>query len=302
MSVDTSKDFPHSFSLADIEPACSTFAWKDEAYHSTLSELRPGRRGIDEPPPPDVFTGIVKRVGDASKDARRVEVSFQRIAPTPAAYWTSDSRRGIDVPLGRAGRPSSSTCVWDRGRASTCSSRGRPARGSRRSCTPSSRTLRSTTAADEVNFYLIDFKKGVEFKDYAQFELPHARVVAIESDREFGVSRVAATRRDPAGAGRTVPQARRAGHRRLSATRIRRRRCRGSCWLSTSSRSSSSRTTSSASPRHSSSDRLVRQGRAFGMHVILGSQTLGGAYSSARARWGRWRSASLCSAASPTPT
>src|SRR6185312_14805113 len=29
-------------------------------------------------------------------------------------------------------------------------------------------------------------------------------------------------------------------------------------------------------------DRLVRQGRAFGIHVILGSQTLGGAYSLAR--------------------
>ena len=29
-------------------------------------------------------------------------------------------------------------------------------------------------------------------------------------------------------------------------------------------------------------DRLVRQGRAFGMHVLLGSQTLGGAFSLAR--------------------
>src|SRR5262249_10173669 len=29
-------------------------------------------------------------------------------------------------------------------------------------------------------------------------------------------------------------------------------------------------------------DRLVRQGRAFGMHLLLGSQTLGGAYSLAR--------------------
>src|SRR6185295_18599814 len=29
-------------------------------------------------------------------------------------------------------------------------------------------------------------------------------------------------------------------------------------------------------------DRLVRQGRAFGIHVVLGSQTLGGAYTLAR--------------------
>jgi hypothetical protein len=34
-------------------------------------------------------------------------------------------------------------------------------------------------------------------------------------------------------------------------------------------------------------DRLVRQGRAFGMHVILGSQTIGGAYSLARSTIGQ---------------
>ena len=49
-------------------------------------------------------------------------------------------------------------------------------------------------------------------------------------------------------------------------------------------------------------DRLVRQGRAFGMHVILGSQTLGGQYSLPKARWARWRCGSPCSAAKPTPT
>ena len=34
-------------------------------------------------------------------------------------------------------------------------------------------------------------------------------------------------------------------------------------------------------------DRLVRQGRAFGVHVVLGSQTLGGAYSLARSTLGQ---------------
>ena len=41
---------------------------------------------------------------------------------------------------------------------------------------------------EQVEFYLVDFKKGVEFKCYATQRLPHARVVAIESDREFGLS------------------------------------------------------------------------------------------------------------------
>ena len=43
-------------------------------------------------------------------------------------------------------------------------------------------------APDQIEFYLVDFKKGVEFKCYGTRKLPHAKVVAIESDREFGLS------------------------------------------------------------------------------------------------------------------
>ena len=41
---------------------------------------------------------------------------------------------------------------------------------------------------DQLAFYLFDFKKGVEFKPYADIGLPHARVIGIESEREFGRS------------------------------------------------------------------------------------------------------------------
>ena len=41
---------------------------------------------------------------------------------------------------------------------------------------------------DQLQFYLLDFKKGVEFKPYADIGLPHARVIGIESEREFGRS------------------------------------------------------------------------------------------------------------------
>ncbi len=34
---------------------------------------------------------------------------------------------------------------------------------------------------DEVEVYLIDFKKGVEFKTYATHRLPHARAIAVEA-------------------------------------------------------------------------------------------------------------------------
>jgi hypothetical protein len=43
-------------------------------------------------------------------------------------------------------------------------------------------------SADELNLYLVDFKEGVEFQDYALHRLPHARAIVIEAEREFGLS------------------------------------------------------------------------------------------------------------------
>lgn len=40
---------------------------------------------------------------------------------------------------------------------------------------------------DELNLYLIDFS-GVEFNTYANHRLPHAKVIAPEAEREFGLS------------------------------------------------------------------------------------------------------------------
>ena len=40
----------------------------------------------------------------------------------------------------------------------------------------------------ELELYLLDFKDGVEFKAYANPLLPHARLVAVKADTEYGVS------------------------------------------------------------------------------------------------------------------
>ena len=41
---------------------------------------------------------------------------------------------------------------------------------------------------DELEIYLIDFKGGVEFVTYADYYIPHIRAIAIDSEREFGLS------------------------------------------------------------------------------------------------------------------
>lgn len=41
---------------------------------------------------------------------------------------------------------------------------------------------------DEVQMYLLDFKEGVEFNIYTRYRLPSLRVVAVNSEREFGLA------------------------------------------------------------------------------------------------------------------
>lgn len=49
-------------------------------------------------------------------------------------------------------------------------------------------SLSTTYSPNELELYLIDFKEGIEFQDYATYQLPHIRAVVIEAEREFGLS------------------------------------------------------------------------------------------------------------------
>jgi hypothetical protein len=139
---------------------------------------------------------------------------------------------------------------------------------------------------DQVEFYLIDFKKGVEFKPYASLQLPHARVVAIESEREFGMSvlerlDVELRRRGDLFREHGVQDIR--GFRDANPDRPMPR----VLLIIDEFQEFFVQDDKLAQEAALLLDRLVRQGRAFGIHVLLGSQTLAGAYSLARSTIGQ---------------
>lgn len=41
---------------------------------------------------------------------------------------------------------------------------------------------------EEINLYLLDFKSGTEFQVYANYRLPHIKVIALDAMQEFGLS------------------------------------------------------------------------------------------------------------------
>ena len=92
------------------------------------------------------------------------------------------------MPLGRAGATAFQFLTLGKGTSQHALIAGKTGSGKSTLLHVLITQLALRYSPDEVELYLIDFKKGVEFKTYASHHLPHARVVAVESEREFGLS------------------------------------------------------------------------------------------------------------------
>jgi S-DNA-T family DNA segregation ATPase FtsK/SpoIIIE len=239
-------------------------------------------------PPPDAALGLdlVHRIGKASVDSSRVQVPFSQIAPPPGELWTGDTTNELRVAVGRTGATKHQMLAIGKGTRQHALVAGKTGSGKSTLFHVMITNLALWHSPDEVEFYLIDFKKGVEFKCYATFRLPHARVVAIESDREFALSvlqRVDEELKRRGDLFRKLGVQDVAGFRRESpATPLPR-----TLLLIDEFQEFFVEDDSIAQTASLLFDRIVRQGRAFGIHVVLGSQTLGGAYSLARATLGQ---------------
>jgi hypothetical protein len=138
---------------------------------------------------------------------------------------------------------------------------------------------------DQVELYLIDFKKGVEFKTYVTHQLAHARAIAIESDREFGLSILQRIDAEMTRRGNLFRQAQVqdiASYRRATGDHLPR-----TVLIVDEFQVFFSEDDKLGQDAAMLLEQLVRQGRAFGIHVLLGSQTLGGTSGLARSTIGQ---------------
>jgi hypothetical protein len=236
-------------------------------------------------PPPDFALGLVHKIGQHSVDSNRVEVPFQRIAPKPEEMWTGDTTNELRVAIGRTGATKLQYLAIGKGTRQHALFAGKTGSGKSTLFHVIITNLALACSPDQVEFYLIDFKKGVEFKCYATKHLPHAKVVAIESDREFALSvlqRVDEELRRRGDLFRKLGVQDVAGYKKASGRPMPR-----SLLIIDEFQEFFVEDDTIAQTASLLFDRIVRQGRAFGIHVLLGSQTLGGAYSLARATLGQ---------------
>jgi hypothetical protein len=286
VAADTTKAMPSGLRLDDLRPYCAHLSWRDGRLAWDDPDFGRLPLSLDPPPPAQFATRQIQKVGAAARDARRVEVPFEFIAPPPERWWTRDSRSGIDIALGKAGATKRQHLSLGEGTSQHVLIAGRTGSGKSTLMHALITNLALNYSPDEVDLYLIDFKKGVEFKVYATFALPHASVVAIESEREFGISvlqRLDVEMRLRADRFRDAGVQDLNGYRNAPGTpplpRI--------LLVVDEFQEFFVEEDKLAQEAALLLDRLVRQGRAFGVHVHLGSQSLGGAFTLARSTLGQ---------------
>ena len=261
----------------DLEPSCLNLVWKDGKFIWKDSPFEQYPLKLDVPPDDTELNRIVKVAGEAAKKAKRVEVPFSVIAPKEDKIWTWDSRSTIDVPMGRAGATKFQSLMLGKGTSQHVLIAGKTGSGKSTLLHAVITNAALMYSPKELELYLIDFKKGVEFKTYAHHGLPHARVVAVESEREFGLS---VLQRLDVELKRRGDMYRDSGAQDVASYRKNTGEYLPRILLLVDEFQEFFIEDDKVAQECSLLlDRLVRQGRAFGVHVILGSQSLGGAYS-----------------------
>jgi DNA segregation ATPase FtsK/SpoIIIE-like protein len=283
---DDRQPLPEGFIADDLRKSC--FSLRSNANEMTIAgRTGPGARLLlEEPPVPEVATELVHRIGRLSRDSSRVEVPFDQVAPAPEQVWSEDTTSELRVPIGRTGATKLQYLAIGKGTRQHGLIAGKTGSGKSTLFHVIITNLALWCSPEQVEFYLVDFKKGVEFKCYGAKRLPHARVVAIESDREFGLSvlqRVDEELKRRGDLFRQLGVQDIAGYKRARGKEAIPR----TLLLVDEFQEFFVEDDKVAQNASLLLDRIVRQGRAFGIHVLLGSQTLGGAYTVARTTLGQ---------------
>jgi hypothetical protein len=288
ISIDRKQRLPNDFNLNDLLAPAVHLDWQADKrrFRWRNGPLEKLPLTVCDPPSTERFNEVIRAAGRAAKDSLKVEVPFAIVAPPVEKYWTFSTAKEMALPIGRAGAMRLQSVRLGRGTSQHLLVCGKTGSGKSTFLHALITNAALHFSPDEIEFYLIDFKKGVEFKTYATHRLPHARVIAIESEREFGLS---VLERLDLELRRRGDLYRAAGVQDLPDYRAARPDEPMPRILLVVDEFQELFVEDDKLSQDAALllDRLVRQGRAFGIHVLLGSQTLSGAYSLARSTMGQ---------------
>lgn len=267
------------------------------AGSSVQFELTPS---TDDEARAEIARSIVAQVGSEATKLTSSAVTFQRAfalfssaamegrkrglprltAPVdvnnPATWWTQTTLESVAAPIGLRGARDVATLVFDSSDHAGALLVGRPGSGKSTLLHAFIAGITTMYGPEELELHLIDFKEGVEFKVYGAQSLPHARTVAIESDREFGVSVLQTLHSELTWRG-SLLRGSAETHSSLQMLRTRTgERLPRIVLIFDEFQVLFARNDRLGGVAAEVLELLIRQGRGFGIHVLLGSQSLAG--------------------------
>ena len=282
MVWDESKELPHGVKPEQIIQRAKHYKMNGNELSLVGLESKKGisvRFTLDTPPEEGIVSQIVKNHGQLAAEGAVVEVPYEklmhRVIEDDQRYWSLDNSQHLAAPLGPTGaRKIQQLSFGASGTTHHALLIGRTGSGKSNLLHVLIVSLAEMYSPEQLEIFLVDFKKGVEFKDYAVHKLPHARVVAIESELEFGLSVLRGmdaelTRRGDAFRDARVQKI--ATYREKTGDDMPRT-------LLIVDEFHELFVDEGASSREALNivERIARQGRSFGMHMVLASQSISG--------------------------
>lgn len=249
---------------------------KGEAFNLSLSEHANEQE----------TEAIVREVGRRALTASRVEVPLESMLPPANERWHGDSSNALEIPVGQSGVGRIQSLKLGVGTAQHALIAGKTGSGKSSLLHAIITSAALKYSPEQLRMTLLDFKKGVEFQVYSDAKLPHADIIGIESHREFGLSALEYLDK--------CMQSRGEAFRNASVQDV-------ASWNLLHPDQSMPRILviidefqelfveedKLSGQANMILDRIVRQGRSFGVHAVLSSQTLAGAYSLPRTTLGQ---------------
>ena len=286
--VDTKLKMPYDFSLDSLAEHAENLVF--EKGESRLANYKNNTYLLAQDSKEMPIKAIVEHVNKGFARLDTVKVPFEQYLPAAADWWSGTIKLSefsneaafyevFGVPIGRQGAKDTQIFHFDNKDKAHALLVGRSGSGKSNLLHILITNALLRYSPDQLELYLIDFKEGVEFVIYAENEIPHAKTIAIESEREFGLSVLQGLEKELLKRGNTFKnkgiQNLAEMHQRHSSTRMPR-----ILLIVDEFQVFFNEDDVIATKALKIFDNLVRKGRSYGINILLATQSLSGNLSS----------------------
>ena len=253
----------------------------DEEVDEFRLRIKPAEAAADS-----LSQEIVQQVGRRALTSNRVEVPLANMLPDSANRWQADSSNLLEIPIGQSGVGRTHSLKLGVGTAQHAIIAGKTGSGKSSLLHAMITSAMMKYSPEALRLVLLDFKKGVEFQVYSDNQVPHADIIGIESHREFGLSALEYVDGCMQRRGEAF---RAAGVQDIGSWNAIKPDAMLPRMLIVVDEFQELFVEDDKLSGQASLilDRIVRQGRSFGVHAVLSSQTLAGSYSLPRTTLGQ---------------